>query len=82
MVEVRDKQVYDIVADDYEILRIIALEQLKSITWNTGMINWRESSHNVFTLKIQSNYCNIYVITTYSNISVIKKIDFCETCIS
>ena len=32
MVEVRDKQVYDIVADDYGILRIIALEQLKSIT--------------------------------------------------
>ena len=36
--EVKDKHIYDMVADDYGILWIIVSEQLKS-TWNTGMVN-------------------------------------------
>ena len=40
----RDKQVYDIVADDYGILWIIESEQIK-FTWNTRTVNWCESSH-------------------------------------
>ena len=47
-VEVRDKQVYNIAADDYGILWIIESEQIK-FTWNTGMVNWCESSHYIFT---------------------------------
>ena len=38
MDEVRDKQVYDMIADDYGILLIIVAELLK-FTWNTGMVN-------------------------------------------
>ena len=43
-VEIKYKQVYDIVAGDYGILWIIAPEQLK-FTWNTGMVNLCEFSH-------------------------------------
>ena len=35
--EVKDKQIFDMVADEYGILWIIVSEQLKS-SWNTGMV--------------------------------------------
>ena len=46
--EVRDKQVYDMVADDGGILWIIVAKLLK-FTWNTGMVNWCKSSQQIFT---------------------------------
>ena len=45
------KHVYDMVADDYGILWIIASDQLK-FTWNTRMVNWCESSHCIFTAQL------------------------------
>ena len=46
--EIRDKQVYDLVADHYGILWFIASEQLK-FTWNTMIVSWYEFSHCIYT---------------------------------
>ena len=48
MAEVGDKQVYDMVADEYGILLIIASEQLK-FTWKTRSVNCCESKNCIFT---------------------------------
>ena len=71
--EVRDKQVYIMVADDYCILWIITSEQLK-FTWNTRTVNWCESSHCImyhptFSLNRLVKIIAIFTLdTNYSNI--------------
>ena len=54
-VEVRDKQVFDIIADGHGILSIIASEQHR-FTRNTGKVNWCESSQGVFTDQLRPKF--------------------------
>ena len=62
--EVRDKQVYDVVADDYGILWSIVSAQL-NFAWNTGMVIDANLaiiySLTNFYIKNNSNFCHFYV---------------------